>query len=83
MSKKITERTTQFGIDRIECSLPLTEGDYEALEAHDYLDVVLPLLESKGADNVEYNGHFGSTIFWRCENEKEAREIVDAIFSLL
>jgi hypothetical protein len=81
--KSITERTTQFEITSIMCKLPLTDSDFNALVAIDYLDVVLPLLVSKGAENIEYNGHFGSNIYWQCDTEKEATEIIEAIMSLL
>ena len=79
----IKERTTQFEVHGIECSLPLTESDFNALDSLDYLDKVLPLLEQKGAYDIEYNGHCGSNIYWSCENREQAKEIVETIFTLL
>jgi hemolysin-activating ACP:hemolysin acyltransferase len=79
----IKERTTQFEITGIDCSLPLTESDFKTLVSLDYLDIVLPLLERKGAYKIEYNEHCGSYIYWSCESREEAKEIIETIFTLL
>lgn len=72
-----------FSVDRIECSVVLTDKQWKALDELDYLDFVVPMLDKFGAFDIEYNGHFGSRIMFRCENHSQAAQIANEIERML
>jgi len=72
-----------FTVDRIECSVELSNRQWDKLDNLDYLDFINPTLEKLGAGDIEYNGHFGQRIMFCCDDHQQATQIVNKIEEIL
>lgn len=74
-----------FEIGRIQCSIDLTEAQWNKLDSLDYLDVVNPALIAAGAlaNTVEYDGHFGSALYFTANNKEDAEKVTRRLEGLL
>lgn len=73
----------QYEVTGYQCSVELSLVQFDKLEAIDYLDVVMPNLEKLGASNIEYNGHFGSAIFFTTNTLEEANQVTEKVEEML
>lgn len=73
----------QYKITGYNCQVELSFEQFERLEKYDYLDQVMPMLEKLGACNIEYNGHFGSAIFFYVDTLQEAESVTKKIEEML
>lgn len=73
-----TKLNTQYAID-------LSNDEMLKLLKLDYLDQVCPPLEKLGADDIDYDGHFGPCIFFRLgeSNKKNLKKIIKVVEKLL
>ena len=69
--------------DSYNCQVKLTVEQFLKLEQLDFLGVVQPALEAQGADDIEYDGHFGPFVFFTVQNEREAQDVAGELGSLL
>lgn len=73
----------KYEVTGYQCSVELSLKKFNKLETIDYLDVVMPTLQKLGAENIEYNGHFGAAIFFTTENLEDAQKVTDKIEEML
>lgn len=77
-----------FEITKIYCAVPVTKKQWDKMMAMDraYIDStdgshrLDHALEQAGAEDIEYNGHFGRNLFFRAEDEATAIKVV-ALFA--
>lgn len=75
----------QVKITRHECCIELDKDQWSRLEKLDFLDVVNPALVKVGVLNgtVEYDGHFGSNIFYTVDADADQSAIVQVLTDLI
>ena len=72
-----------YEITGYQCCIELSIKEFEQLEKIDYLDVVMPKLENLGATEIEYNGHFGSYIYFHVNTQEEAQQVTEKIQEMI
>ncbi len=65
-----------YEITKYSLCIPLSIEQFAALEEVDYLDAVLPALQKLGAEEIEYDGHFGSAVFLSVDSIGKADAVV-------
>ena len=76
---------TEVQVTRLGCAIELSPADWDKLEALDYLEEVAPALVRAGAINntVEYEGHYGSVVYFDVFSGDDPKRVVDALRILL
>lgn len=74
-----------YEIARIQCSIELSEAQWNKLQELDYLDVVNPALVEAGAwsGTVEYEGHSGMFLYFTADNPTDAEKVARKLEELL
>ena len=72
-------------VTRLGCAVELSSEDWDKLQALDYLEEVAPTLVRAGAikNTVEYEGYFGSCLYFDVFSDDDPQRVVEALRSLL
>ena len=72
-----------FEVSRYHCTVELTVEQFLKLDELDYLDFVMPELKKVGGYDIEYDGHFGTNVFFICDNLEDAQKVTERIEIML
>jgi len=61
-------KNVEFKIVDYGIKIDLSVSQFNKLIEISFIDTVLPAMEKIGVYNIEYDGHFGYSIFFRTEN---------------
>lgn len=73
----------KYEVTGYQCCIELSIKQFEKLESIDYLDVVMPKLEKLGASDIEYDGHFGSYVYFHVHTQEEAQKVTEKIQEMI
>lgn len=75
-------------VTQIHYCVPLTQSQWAELnrlddEGNDRWEEIASKMKKAGADNLEYNGHFGSNIFFSVETAVQLPRVLKCIEKLV
>ena len=81
-------RPIEFSIEKIYVKVPLSESDWNTMNAlgdvdSDGFEEVSKAIDPHGAFDIDYSGHFGSNLYFGCRTHAEVAGIIKAFYELL
>lgn len=75
----------KYHVTRYTICVPLTRAQWDKLQTREDKNYkwITDSLESSGAENVEFNGHFGRNIFFDVEDLAHVPKVTEAFLGLL